>query len=237
MLDQIEELISSEYEAKLSLNKAEYAALQAQINPHFLYNTLDTMGSIASIQNCDNVSNMCHSLSNIFRYSLDIKNPYSTISKEILHLKNYIFLMNVRMNGEVEYYFDIDDRVLDYSLPKISIQPLVENALKHGLKNKRGEKKIYIRAHESNDVLQIIVEDNGVGMDSVMMNKKLKDSKKDIFNDSSSIGLININSRMKILYGDRFGLFIESNKDKGSRIILTTPKTKMRRDNDGQDNV
>ena len=96
MLDQIEELISSEYEAKLSLNKAEYAALQAQINPHFLYNTLDTMGSIASIQNCDNVSNMCHSLSNIFRYSLDIKNPYSTISKEILHLKNYIFLMNVR---------------------------------------------------------------------------------------------------------------------------------------------
>ena len=237
MLDQIEELISSEYEAKLSLNKAEYAALQAQINPHFLYNTLDTMGSIASIQNCDNVSNMCHSLSNIFRYSLDIKNPYSTISKEILHLKNYIFLMNVRMNGEVEYYFDIDDRVLDYSLPKISIQPLVENALKHGLKNKRGEKKIYIRAHESNDVLQIIVEDNGVGMDSVMMNKKLKDSKKDIFNDSSSIGLININSRMKILYGDRFGLFIESNRGKGSRIILTTPKTKMRRDNDGQDNV
>lgn len=233
MLDQIEELISSEYEAKLLLNKAEYAALQAQINPHFLYNTLDTMGSIASIQNSDNVSNMCHSLSNIFRYSLDINNPYSTISKEILHLKNYIFLMNIRMNGEVEYCFDIDDSVLDYSLPKISIQPLVENALKHGLKNKRGEKKIYIRAHELDEVLQIIVEDNGVGMDSDMMNKKLKDLKKDIFNNSSSIGLININSRMKILYGDRFGLFVESNQGQGSRIILTTPKTKTRRDNNG----
>jgi Putative regulator of cell autolysis len=233
MLDQIEELISSEYEAKLLLNKAEYAALQAQINPHFLYNTLDTMGSIASIQNSDNVTNMCHSLSNIFRYSLDINNPYSTISKEILHLKNYIFLMNIRMNGEVEYCFDIDDSVLDYSLPKISIQPLVENALKHGLKNKRGEKKIYIRAHELDEVLQIIVEDNGVGMDSDMMNKKLKDLKKDIFNDSSSIGLININSRMKILYGDRFGLFIESSKGQGSRIILTTPKTKIGGDNNG----
>lgn len=237
MLDQIEELISSEYESKLSLNKAEYAALQAQINPHFLYNTLDTMGSIAIIQNCNSVSNMCHSLSNIFRYSLDIKNPYSTVGKEIMHLKNYIFLMNIRMNGEVSYCFDIKAKVLEYSIPKISIQPLVENALKHGLKNKRGEKKIYIRAYELDESLQIIVEDNGVGMNSLEMNNKLKDSKQDIFNDGSSIGLININSRMKILYGDKFGLFTESNKGEGSKIILTMPKTKMKEDDYGQDDV
>ena len=83
MLDEIEQLISHEYKAKLMLNKAEYKALQAQINPHFLYNTLDTMSSIASIQNCQMVSDLCQSLSNIFRYSLDMKHPYSTVAKEI----------------------------------------------------------------------------------------------------------------------------------------------------------
>ncbi len=110
MLDEMDKLLRREYETKLLLNRAEYKALQAQINPHFLYNTLDTMSSIAEIQNCRQVSSLSQSLSNIFRYSLNMKNPLSTVAKEIVHLKNYIYVMNVRMMDNVEYLLTLTRR-------------------------------------------------------------------------------------------------------------------------------
>jgi sensor histidine kinase YesM len=224
MLDKIEYFIGHEYETKLLLNKAEYKALQAQINPHFLYNTLDTMSSIASIQNCSVVSNLCQSLSNIFRYSLDIMHPYSTVAKEIIHLKNYIYVMNVRMGEDVEYQFNISDEILQDSIPRISIQPLIENALNHGLRNKRGLKKVQVEALELDGKLQIIVKDNGVGMNADEMNAKLDENSKDAVESGSSIGLFNINARMKMLYGDEFGLHIVSELDQGTSVYLTIPR-------------
>lgn len=224
MLDEIERLIGHEYETKLLLNKAEYKALQAQINPHFLYNTLDTMSSIASVQNCDMVSNLCQSLSTIFRYSLDTKHPYSTVAKEIVHLKNYIYVMNVRMREEVKYHFQIDDEVLQNSIPRISIQPLVENAINHGLRNKKGEKEIYVRVMEKDSILEIEVEDNGVGMDAEETNRRLKENSHELVESGSSIGLININARMKMLYGEEYGLHINSDGKSGTTVILRIPR-------------
>ncbi|MFA9464942.1 MAG: histidine kinase [Velocimicrobium sp.] len=226
MLDEIEYLISHEYETKLLLNKAEYKALQAQINPHFLYNTLDTMSSIASVQDCFVVSNLCQSLSNIFRYSLDIKHPYSTIAKEIVHLKNYIYVMNIRMGEIIEYEFSISDNVLGDSIPRISIQPIVENALNHGLRNKRGTKRIEINVFEENEKLQIIVKDNGVGMNAEEMNARLNENNKDFVETGSSIGLLNINARMKMLYGQEFGLSILSEPNEGTSVYLIMPRVK-----------
>ncbi len=224
MLDEIERLIGHEYETKLLLNKAEYKALQAQINPHFLYNTLDTMSSIASVQNCDMVSNLCQSLSTIFRYSLDTKHPYSTVAKEIVHLKNYIYVMNVRMREEVKYHFQIDDEILQNSIPRISIQPLVENAINHGLRNKKGEKEIYVRVMEKDGILEIEVEDNGVGMDAEETNRRLKENSHELVESGSSIGLININARMKMLYGEEYGLHINSDGKSGTTVILRIPR-------------
>mgnify|MGYP004423508141 CR=1 FL=1 len=109
-------------------------------------NMLDTMGSIAEIDGCDQVSALCQSLAELFRYSLNMKKPFSTVSKEIVHLKNYIYIMNIRMQNQIRYTFDINDTILNDELPRISIQPLVENAINHGLKNYKGEKKIYICA-------------------------------------------------------------------------------------------
>lgn len=226
MLDEIESLIGQQYEDKLLINKAEYKALQAQINPHFLYNTLDTMSSIASIQNCETVSNLCQSLSNIFRYSLNIKHPYSTVGREIVHLKNYIFVMNVRMRDEVKYQFDIDEEVLSDTIPRISIQPLVENAINHGLKNKHGEKYIRIKASRQEGLLRIIVEDNGVGMNAEEMNRRLKENDRDFVEEGSSIGLMNINARLKMLYGPEYGLRIESRQGDGLCVILEVPAVK-----------
>lgn len=227
MLDEIECLISFEYETKLLLNKAEYKALQAQINPHFLYNTLDTMSSIASIQNCSVVSELCQSLSNIFRYSLDFKNPYSTVGKEIMHLKNYIYVMNVRMGENVEYQFNISEKILQDSIPRISIQPIIENALKHGLQNKRGAKKIIIEAGEMDGKLQIVVIDNGIGMNADQMNTRLEENNLDSVETGNSIGLFNINARLKMLYGEEYGLYIESKPQEGTKVFLIIPRLRV----------
>lgn len=223
MLDRIRDLIAGEYEAKLMTNRAEYKALQAQINPHFLYNTLDTMGSIAQIRGCGEVSELCQSLSNIFRYSLDTGAPFSTVAKEIAHLKNYIYVMNIRMQGEVSYQFDIDEEVLQDTLPRISIQPLVENAINHGLKNARGEKKVWIRARKDGDHLQITVEDNGVGISA----DRMAELQTDYREQETSIGLSNIHSRMRMLYGEAYGVTIESREGKGTKVFLTIPRRKM----------
>lgn len=227
MLDRIEDLISHEYETKLLLNRAEYKALQAQINPHFLYNTLETISSIASVQNCSIVSNLCQSLSNLFRYSLDMKNPFSTVAKEIVHLKNYIYVMNVRMGDNIAYRFDIAPQVLQDSVPRISIQPLVENALNHGLRNKRGEKKIQIEAKEEKGSLLIAVRDNGVGMDADEINRRLRENNLDYVEQGSSIGLYNINARMKMLYGQEYGLQVRSVIGEGTEVLLMIPGKKM----------
>ncbi len=227
MLDQMQQLMNQEYEARLSLSQAEYKALQAQINPHFLYNTLDTMSSIADIKDCPEVSALSQSLSSIFRYSLDMKNPFATISQEMAHLKNYIYVMDVRMQDHIRYEFDIEEAVLLNTVPRLSIQPLVENALNHGLRNIRGEKNIIIRAAAEGENLRISVEDNGVGMDADEVNRQLEQNDIDIVEEGTSIGLYNINARMKMLYGKEYGLHIESVKGNGTKVILRIPKVNM----------
>ena len=174
MLDQMEELREKESRANLLLSQAEYKALQAQINPHFLYNTLETMSSIAEIRNCPEVSMLSQSLSNIFRYSLNMKDQLSTVAQEINHLKNYCYVMSVRMQDNIEYVYDIDESLLKERIPRISIQPLVENALNHGLRNKRGEKKVRIRIQRQDENLVISVRDNGMGMDAEKINANLQ---------------------------------------------------------------
>lgn len=166
MLDQMEELREKESKARLLQSQAEYKALQAQINPHFLYNTLETMSSIAEIRNCPEVSMLSQSLSNIFRYSLNMKDQLSTVAQEINHLKNYCYVMSVRMQDNINYIYDIDETVLQEKIPRISIQPLVENALNHGLRNKRGEKKVWIQIKRRDEKFEISVRDNGTGMDA-----------------------------------------------------------------------
>jgi len=230
MLDQVEELKEKENQANLLLAQAEYKALQAQINPHFLYNTLDTMSSIAEVKGCPEVSMLSQSLSNIFRYSLNMKDPFSTVAKEIVHLKNYCYVMDVRMQDNVRYFYDIDPESLRARVPRISIQPLVENALNHGLRNKRGEKQVSIEAKVRGGLLEICVADNGVGMDAEKMNESLKESSLDYVGRGTSIGIHNINARLKILYGEEYGLRIESSIGRGTKVCMAIPKIEEERE-------
>ncbi len=224
MLDQMEELRDKENQANALISQAKYQALQAQINPHFLYNTLDMMSGIAQIRGCPEVSRLSQSLSSIFRYSLNMKDPLSTVASEMKHLKNYSYVMEMRMQDHVNYIYDLDEEALACKVPRLSIQPLVENALNHGLRNKKGEKKIVIEAKLCEDILQIYVKDNGVGMDDSVLNQSLQDNDLGYVEKGSSIGLHNINARLKILYGEAYGLHIKSVIGEGTSVCMTTPR-------------
>lgn len=169
---------------------------------------------------------LSQSLSNIFRYSLNMKEPFSTVAKEITHLKNYSYVMNVRMRDNVKYVYQIDDSALKDRLPRISIQPLVENALNHGLRNKRGEKMIRIEIKGEGGILNICVSDNGVGMEPEKLNKELAQNDLQYVEEGNSIGLHNINARIKMLYGEEYGIHIESAAGEGTSVYVTLPEEK-----------
>ena len=223
MLDQMEELKQKEYQTKQLLNRAEYKALQAQVNPHFLYNTLDTMASIAEIRNCPEVSHMSQSLALIFRYSLNMKDPFSTVENEIVHLKNYIYVMDMRMHDNIQYTFDVDEMTLKSKLPRLSLQPIVENAINHGLRNKRGKKKIGIQIKREQMDLVICIEDNGIGLDTSAINESLRKNELEFVEKGNSIGLHNINARLKMLYGNQYGMHLESMLGEGTKVFMILP--------------
>jgi len=225
MLDNTAALMEMEYNARLLANDAKYKALQAQVNPHFLYNTLDTMAGIAASSGTPLVGTLCRALSNIFRYSLNMETPFATLADEILHIKNYMYIMNVRTNNSVELDIQIDSDLLKVKLPRLSIQPLVENSLQHGLKNKHGEKNIIISAVQDGGRLLISVADNGLGMETSVINDELLNPNTDALTQNTSIGLRNINARAKLLYGEGFGVSVDSKIGQGSKVTLEIPFT------------
>ena len=163
-------------------------------------------------------------------YSLNMKDQLSTVAQEINHLKNYCYVMSVRMQDNIEYVYDIDESLLKERIPRISIQPLVENALNHGLRNKRGEKKVQIRIKRQDENLVISVRDNGMGMDAEQINESLQKNEMIQTEKGSSIGLYNINARVKILYGDQYGIHIESAPGEGTCVFIVLPAEKKGRE-------
>ncbi len=224
MLDQIQDMIFHQYENQLLMERTEYQALQAQINPHFLYNTLNTMSGIAVSQNCPMVSELCQALSGIFRYSINISDSLATVQEELAHVQNYLYVMDVRHGFIDSYSFDVPGDVLKDQIPRISIQPIVENALNHGLRYVRGrEKRLEIVARHKEDELWIEIKDNGVGMDVEEINSALKENKINRIEKGDSIGILNVNARIKMAFGDAYGLYYESTENEGTCVTIRIP--------------
>lgn len=224
MLDRIQEMAKEEYRQKLLVERTELKMLQAQINPHFLYNTLDTMSGIANAQNCTLVSGLCHSLSAIFRYSLNMTDEFSTVQKEMAHVRNYLYVMDVRNGSSIAYEYQIDSDTLQDSLPRICIQPVVENAITHGLRKvRRKDKKLLIRSEHIDGNLVVTVKDNGIGMDAQDMNQQLLRNDLKRVESGVSIGILNVNARLKKIFGEAYGLWIESQPGEGTSVKLTVP--------------
>ncbi len=224
MLDRIQNMVQEEYRHKLLVERTEYKMLQAQINPHFLYNTLDTMSGIANAQNCTLVSGLCQSLSAIFRYSLNMTDELSTVQKEMAHVRNYLYVMDVRNGSSIAYEYQIDSDTLQDKMPRICLQPVVENAITHGLRNvRRKDKKLLIRSEHLDGNLVVTVQDNGIGMDADEMNGLLEENELKRVESGISIGILNVNARLKTLFGDTYGLRIESRPGEGTTVKLTVP--------------
>ena len=208
-------------EFALMQKNADYKALQAQINPHFLYNTLETMSSIARRKNCEEISDLCLALSAMFRYSMGVKESIVPVQKEIEHIRNYLYVMTTRMQNNIEISLDLKNEHMGLMIPKLTIQPIVENSIKHGLSGVRGEKSLKIYSEENGEKVSIIVEDNGSGMNADEINKWLNSNDRE--EQKESIGLRNIHRRLQLLFGTDYGLKLERDEEI-SRVRILIPK-------------
>lgn len=231
MIDKINELLEQVKTEQGRLRKAEFELLQSQINPHFLYNTLDTIVWLAEAGEQKKVVDMVGSLSDFFRTSLNQGKDMVSVKEELQHSRSYLEIQQVRYQDILQYEIQVPEPLFCYLIPKITIQPLVENALYHGIKNKRGIGKIIITGKREKDYFVLIVEDNGAGMSRERleavregMNKKSQ-TEKDIY------ALYNVNERIRLNFGQKYGLSIDSVLGEGTTVQVMLPFTYQEREN------
>ncbi|MBR1476510.1 MAG: sensor histidine kinase [Lachnospiraceae bacterium] len=223
MIDKINELIEQVKEEQTNLRKAEFQVLQAQINPHFLYNTLDAIVWLAEAGEQKEVVDMVGNLSDFFRTSLNQGKDIISIREELQHVRSYLKIQKVRYQDILSYEIDVPEEIFDYSIPKITIQPLVENSLYHGIKNKRGKGLISIKGGRDNNGVWISVSDNGIGMDEERLKNVRAGIKKELRSDTDVYGLYNVNERIRLNFGEEYGIEIDSIYNEKTVVKVSLP--------------
>ena len=222
MVLRIQELMTTVREEEINLRKTELKALQAQINPHFLYNTL---GSIAWMceqgRNADAVR-MVHALARLFRISISRGHELIPIAKEIEHAESYLQIQMYRYKNQFTYDFDVDPDCLSYYCNKITLQPIIENSINHGLDLMVDEGRIDVLVRQDGDDIVFSVRDNGVGMSGEQIEAIMQHGPT----DRTGIGIKNVNDRLKIYFGKSYGLHITSEPDIGTCVEIRMPKIK-----------
>ena len=198
------------------LREYEIKALHSQINPHFLYNTLDTIIWMAEFEDNEKVISITKSLANYFRLSLSNGHEKIPLKDEIMHTKEYLFIQKQRYEDKLSYFFNIEDEsLLSIEVPKIIIQPIVENSIYHGIKNLSGNGIITIDVYRENSTVNISVKDNGIGFEKAKQFKKSK---------TGGLGTKNVDKRIKFYYGKNYGVFInKDSKTEGAEVIIKIP--------------
>ena len=198
------------------LREYEIKALHSQINPHFLYNTLDTIIWMAEFEDNEKVISITKSLANYFRLSLSNGHEKIPLKDEIMHTKEYLFIQKQRYENKLSYFFNIEDEsLLSIKVPKIIIQPIVENSIYHGIKNLSGNGIITIDVYRQNSTVNISVKDNGIGFEKAKQFKKSK---------TGGVGFQNVDKRIKFYYGKNYGVFInKDSKTEGAEVVIKIP--------------
>ncbi|MBN1230299.1 MAG: histidine kinase [Anaerolineales bacterium] len=227
MIGKIRELLNAKVKEQENLKKAELKALQAQINPHFLYNTLDTIVWMAEANKTEQVIEIVSALSSFFRIGLSKGKDWISIRQEIEHVRSYLTIQKMRYRDILNFKFEIDDDLLEGTILKLTLQPLVENALYHGIKNKRGGGTIIVRAQRiDEDLVRLEVQDDGVGFTPYKLTKireTLSDDSDMITLKEEGFGLENVNKRIKLYYGKEYGLDIHSEYQEGTQVVAKIP--------------
>ena len=225
MLGKLDQLIKTSYVQKLENKEAQLKNLQLQINPHFLYNTLETISSIAAVKQVFVVCDICGKLGEIFRYSLG-KNygELVPLEQEMTHIKNYMFIQKIRYGDRLQVFYNIDVDAAHVYIPRFILQPIVENAISHGLSNLTSVGTLEVSAFEKKDRLYIEIEDDGEGMvrEKVAEITRFINTAKPV-EGKKNIGIRNVNQRIKLAYGEAYGITIRSAPYQGSRFTIQLP--------------
>lgn len=227
MVSHIDELINQNYVSEINEKTARLAALEAQLNPHFLYNTLQAIGTEALLNDQPQINRMLASLAANLRYSIKSGDPVR-LKDEIVYVNNYIMLQKMRFEERLHVQIEISDEYDNFLIPKISIQTLVENSILHGFGDTTESISIRIHASRKNELLQIQVKDDGCGIDEAHL-QELKSEFQNYLTPGhiGKIGLANLYSRLQILYQGKASLEIESSPHHGTAVTLLLPATTM----------
>ncbi|SHH78703.1 sensor histidine kinase [Clostridium grantii] len=228
MVKKIKELMDQIVVEQELKRKSELNTLQAQINPHFLYNTLDSIVWMAENEKTDDVIIMVTALAKLFRISLSKGKNIITVKEELEHVKNYLIIQKRRYVDKFEFSFEIDESTLNYKTLKLILQPIIENSIYHGIKYMVDEGNIKISVFIKDNKLVYLVEDNGVGMDKETL-EKLQST--DLKENKMGVGVKNVNQRLKLLYGDEYGIEIKSELEEGTIVQLLLPIIEEERKN------
>lgn len=228
MVLMIQSLVEKVHNEEIVLRKTELKALQAQINPHFLYNTLDSIQWMCEQDNSKDAVKMVGALAKLFRISISHGNEFITISDELKHAESYLIIQSYRYKNQFTYSFDVDKSVLDCMCNKITIQPFIENAIYHGLDRMVDEGEIKIIVERRGKDIAIIVKDNGLGMTEEQCKAVLQKGRS----DSKGIGVKNVDDRLKIYFGEEYGITIDSELDVGTTVTIKIPKIEKGHENE-----
>lgn len=228
MLAQIKNLMQEIINNQENKRKSELMLLQSQINPHFLYNTLDSIIWMGEQKKHEEVVLMTSALAKLFRASITKDKELVPILVEVDHITNYLLIQKMRYNEQLEYEIDISESILNYKTLKILLQPFVENAIYHGIRNKPEPGKITIRGREQAQIIIFEVEDDGLGMTAEQLEHiwKVPDNGHPGKTLSSGIGIGNVNERVKLYFGDMYGIQIRTELEEGTCVTITIPKIK-----------
>ena len=219
MVEDMNSLVKTVFEQKLMKQKAQMESLQLQINPHFLYNTLDTINWMARIKKADDIGDMVASLGNMMRYSLG-KTAFVTLKEEVKNLKDYIYIQTRRYGEKMTAVIDIEEEYYSCYIPRLLIQPIVENAIVHGIEEKLDNGHIRVWAKRQGQDILLCVEDDGVGMTEETMLSILNASERNRKKGHTSVGIANVNKRIQMIYGEGYGLTIQSVLGSGTKMVL-----------------
>jgi two-component system sensor histidine kinase YesM len=228
MLDSLERLITQVYEAQLREKDAQLLALQTQINPHFLFNTLNSMRALSRRQQANAVATMAESLADLFRYSMSNWNEPVPLREELEHVDNYVTIQRARFGARFQFDCAVPAELLDAPVVKLSIQPLVENAITHGLDQRRTGIRIIVQACLQGTTLHIQVIDNGRGIDAPTLAKLERSlayatASAPLPTADVGIGIVNIDRRIKLLFGEQYGIALQVVRNAGTTVSLHLP--------------
>ena len=228
MISRNKELIAQQYQAKLEKRNAQLRALQAQINPHFMYNTLQVIGGMALEKDAPEVYSVTLALSDILRYSLNFSKEMVCLEEEVEYLKSYVMIQNERFGGKVQLKLELEPNTLKCLIPKLILQPLAENSFEHGLLNKAGDWLLTVESHitPEGDLL-ICIKDNGIGFDSerlAQIREKIELDTVKALTSGSHIGLANVHARIKLRSAkEGHGVSIDSSPETGTTVSVRMP--------------